>query len=71
MSQDYIGIDCRGDHTARIEATRALTDMASDYLPTDGTHRNLAIHVRRATAALFTVNLKYDVFSDGETPQPA
>ena len=66
LARDDIGIECRSDYAARVEATRALTEMASEYLPSDGPHRNLAIHVRNRTAALFTVNLRYDVFSDGE-----
>ena len=68
LARDDIGVDCRSAYAARVEATRALTDMASDYFPTDGNHRNIAIHVRSANAALFTVNLKYDVVSEGDPP---
>ena len=66
LARDDFGIECRSDYAARVEATRALTDMASDYLPTDGEHRNMSIHVRNGKATLFTVNLKYDVFSADE-----
>ncbi len=61
LARDDIGVECLGDNAARVEATRALTEMASDYLPSDGLSRHLAIHVRSAVATLFSVDLRYAV----------
>ena len=63
VAKDDIGVDCLGDNAARVEATRALTEMASDYLPSDGLSRHLAIHVRSNVAPLFSVDLQYSVMT--------
>ena len=43
---DMSGTDLIDQHAARDEATRAITEMAADYLPGDGLQRNIVIHIR-------------------------
>lgn len=59
FARDDIGVDLRSTHAARLQATIALTEMARDYLPTDGDHRNLGIEVRNAEGVLLEVSLEY------------
>jgi len=64
LARDDIGMDCQGRDAARVQAARALTEMASNYLPTDGLSRHLAIHVRSGAGPLFTVDMRYHVLTD-------
>jgi hypothetical protein len=59
LARDDIGIDLHNVHAARVQATIALTEMAREYLPSDGNHRNLSIDVRGAEGSLFNVSLEY------------
>ena len=59
FARDDIGVDLHSAKAARLQATIALTEMARDYLPTDGDHRNLGIKVRNAEGVLFDVSLEY------------
>lgn len=47
FARDDIGLELQDVVAARLQATVALTEMARDYLPTDGDHRRLVIQVRR------------------------
>lgn len=61
MARDDVGVELRNSAAAHAEAAVALTEMARDFLPTDGPHRVLGIHVRNASGPQFTVTIKYDV----------
>ena len=45
---DMIGTDLSDQDAARAEGTRAIAEMAGDYIPDDGPQRNMAIHIRDA-----------------------
>ena len=51
------------DHdAAREEATKALTEMANDYIPGDGLHRDMVIYVRDETGSkIMDVSLNFNV----------
>lgn len=61
VSRDEVGVELRNIDAAHTEATVALTEMARDYLPSDGPHRVLGIHVRDSAGAQFKVTIDYDV----------
>ena len=61
VSRDEVGVELRNIDAAHTEAAVAVTEMARDYLPSDGPHRVLGIHVRDSTGAQFKVTLDYDV----------
>ena len=61
LARDDIGVDLPNLNAARLQATIALTEMARDYLPSDGTERSLAIHVRNAEGPQFDVTLDYEL----------
>jgi hypothetical protein len=61
FARDDIGVELRDDVAARLQATIALTEMARDYLPTDGNHRSLVIEVRTTDGPRFDVSLDYDL----------
>lgn len=61
VTRDEVGVELRNIHAAHTEASVALTEMARDYLPSDGPHRVLGIHVRDAAGAQFKVTIEYDV----------
>lgn len=58
---DDTGIELRDDGAARLQATIALTEMARDYLPTDGNHRDMLIEVRTKDGPRFDVSRDYDL----------
>ena len=61
VSRDEVGVELRNIDAAHTEAAVAVTEMARDYLPSDGPHRVLGIHVRDSAGAQFKVTLDYDV----------
>jgi hypothetical protein len=61
FARDDIGVDLRDDRAARLQATLALTEMARDYLPTNGDHRDMSIEVRTPTGSRFDVRLDYSL----------
>jgi hypothetical protein len=72
FARDDIGVDLRDDVVARSQATLALTEMARDYLPSDGDHRNLKIEVRTEDGPRFDVTLDFDLEDrTGSAPQSA
>lgn len=65
ISRDEIGVELRNIDAAHTEAAVALTEMARDYLPSDGPHRVLGIHVRDFSGKRFKVTIDYDVEEQG------
>jgi hypothetical protein len=61
FARDDIRVELRDDGAARLQATIALTEMARDYLPTDGNHRHMVIEVRNAEGPRFAVSLEYEL----------
>ena len=61
VTRDDVGVELRNIDAAHTEASIALTEMARDYLPSDGPHRVLGIHVRDCEGARFKVTIEYDV----------
>lgn len=61
MSRDEVGVELRSIDAAHTEAAVAVTEMARDYLPSDGPHRVLGIHVRDSAGPQFKVTIDYDV----------
>jgi len=61
FARDDIGVDLRDDRAARLQATLALTEMARDYLPTNGDHCDMSIEVRTPTGTRFDVRLGYSL----------
>lgn len=61
VSRDEVGVELRNIDAAHTEAAVAITEMARDYLPSDGPHRILGIHVRDAAGAQFKVTIDYEV----------
>lgn len=61
IARDDHGMELRDLHAAHHEATIAVTEMARLYLPSDGPHRTLGIHVRNVEGPQFKVTLDYDV----------
>jgi hypothetical protein len=61
FARDDIGVDLRDDRAARLQATMALTEMARDYLPTNGDHRDMMIEVRTSNGPRFDVGLDYSL----------
>ena len=61
LARDDVGVNLRNNYAAHTEAAVAITEMARDYLPSDGPHRILAFHVRNASGPLFKVTLEYNV----------
>ena len=59
---DEEGTELADHHAARDEATKALTEMAGDYIPGDGLHREMAIYVRDETGSkIMDVSLNFEV----------
>lgn len=62
VTRDDFGVELLNSDAAHTEAAIALTEMARDYIPSDGPHRILAIHVRDASGRpQFKVTLEYNV----------
>lgn len=61
IAKDEFGVELRNIDAAHTEAAVALTEMARDYLPSDGPHRVLGIHVRDSAGPQFKVTIDYDV----------
>ena len=61
---DHTGTILRNQDEAKDQATRALTEMAADYVPGDGPQRNLEIRVRGENSEpLLELTLKFQVRS--------
>lgn len=65
-TRDDLGVDCESDRRARHQAVLALTEMASELLPSDGATKTIIIRVRRKDEVAFTVQLAFDT-----SPGPA
>ena len=61
LARDDIGVDLPNPSAARLQATIALTEMARDYLPSDGDRRRFTVHVRSAEGPQFDVTLDYEL----------
>lgn len=64
--RDDLGVDCPDDRRARHQAVLALTELASELLPSDGPSKELGVRVRLKNAVAFTVRLTFDT-----SPGPA
>ena len=61
---DMTGTDLVDQHAARAEATRAIAEMAGDYIPGDGPQRDMAIHIRDASGSpLLEITLNFKIRS--------
>lgn len=63
-TRDDIGVECRNDRAARLQAVLGLTEMAHELLPTDGNEMLMQVRVRDASHHRFTLKLDFD--TDGE-----
>jgi hypothetical protein len=69
-SRDELGVDCADDISARHQAVLALTELARELLPPDGSSMELAIRVRLREQAAFTVRLSFDTASGPALSDP-
>ncbi|CAN7661426.1 hypothetical protein LJR016_005220 [Devosia sp. LjRoot16] len=70
-SRDELGVDCAHDMSARHQAVLALTELARELLPPDGSSMELVVRVRVAEATAFTVRLSFDTASGPALSDPA
>ncbi|KQW81077.1 hypothetical protein ASC89_04395 [Devosia sp. Root413D1] len=59
-ARDDIGVECASDQQARYQAVLALTELARDLLPPDGSTKELNIRVRLHEELAFSVRLSFD-----------
>lgn len=68
VTSDQIGLELEDDNVARIEATKALSEIAGQELPGDGPHRHFGIIVRdHQGAMLFEVQLTFSTVEGKES----
>jgi hypothetical protein len=48
LLRDEVGLEFANDQAARDEGTRAIVEMASDYLPSPEPQKNITMWVRNA-----------------------
>jgi hypothetical protein len=61
FTRDDIGGEYRTADQARVQAIITLTEMARDWLPTDGPNRDLAIQVRAGETPFIEVSFRFEV----------
>jgi len=62
-ARDDIGVDCARDRSARHQAVLALTELARELLPSNGSAQELVIRVRLKEEHASSVRLAFDTSS--------
>ncbi len=65
-ARDDLGVECASDLRARHQAVLALTELARELLPYDGSTKDLVIRVRLQDELAFSVRLAFET-----SPGPA
>jgi hypothetical protein len=61
VAKDDRGADCPNVDAARVRASVMLTEMAREYLPSDGPSAELSIIVRDEAGEVLRVELDYTI----------
>jgi hypothetical protein len=69
-TRDDLGVECASDQRARHQAVLALTELASELLPYDGSTKELVIRVRLQDELAFSVKLAFETSSGPALTDP-
>jgi hypothetical protein len=69
-TRDDIGVECASDRRARHQAVLALTELARELLPSDGSTKEFVIRVRLKDELAFSVRLSFDTSSGPALTDP-
>jgi len=70
-TRDDIGVECASDRRARHQAVLALTELATELLPSDGPSKDLVIRVRLEEGVAFIVKLLFETSSGPALTDPS